>query len=95
MYTEFVRHIRECVYLVWKFDDQTLKNTINPKPKPKPVINKPPSLNRDYNRDPNIRALQRRGFMNHGSPLAPKPDTFSPQAQTRRALGTVSGAPKT
>ena len=34
---------------------------------PKPVINKPPPLNRDYNRDPNIKALKRRGFINHGS----------------------------
>ena len=28
-----------------------------------------PPLNRDYNRDPNIWALKRRGFMNHGSTL--------------------------
>ena len=31
--------------------------------------NKPPPLNRDYNRDPNIKALKRRGFVNHGSTL--------------------------
>ena len=42
---------------------------------PKPVMNKPPPLNRDYNRDPNIKALKKRGFINHGSspkPLNPK-----------------------
>ena len=30
-------------------------------------MNKPPLLNRDCNRDPNIQALKRRGFINHGS----------------------------
>ena len=34
------------------------------------MINKPPPLNRDYNRDPNIKALKRRGFINHGSTLS-------------------------
>ena len=28
------------------------------------MINKPPPHNRDYNRDPNIKALKRRGFFN-------------------------------
>ena len=35
----------------------------------RPLINKPPPHNRDYNRDPNIKALKRRGFMNQGSTL--------------------------
>ena len=30
-------------------------------------MNKPPPLNRDYSRDPKIKALKRRGFINHGS----------------------------
>ena len=34
---------------------------------PRPLINKPPSLNRDYSRDPNTKAVKRRGFTNHGS----------------------------
>ena len=33
------------------------------------MITKPPPLNGDYNRDPNIKALKRRGFINHGSTL--------------------------
>ena len=33
------------------------------------MINKPPPLNRDYNKDPNTKALKRRGFINHGSTL--------------------------
>ena len=33
------------------------------------MINKPPPLKRDYNRDPYIKALKRRGFINHGSTL--------------------------
>ena len=32
------------------------------------IIRHPP-LNKDDNRDPNIKALKRRGFMNHGSTL--------------------------
>ena len=28
------------------------------------MINKPPSLNRDYNRDPNIKALKKERFIN-------------------------------
>ena len=36
---------------------------------PRPVINKPPPLNKDYHRDPNIKALERKGFINHGSTL--------------------------
>ena len=35
-----------------------------------PVINEPPPFNRDYNRDPNIQALKRRGFVHHGSTLS-------------------------
>ena len=31
--------------------------------------NKPPPLTRDYDRDPNIWALEGGGFMNHGSTL--------------------------
>ena len=33
------------------------------------MINKPPPLNRDYSRDPNIKALKKRGFINHESTL--------------------------
>ena len=33
----------------------------------RPLINKPPPLSRDYNRDPYIKALKRRGFIDHGS----------------------------
>ena len=35
----------------------------------RPVVNKPPPLNRDCNRDPSIKALKRRGFINRGSTL--------------------------
>ena len=41
--------------------------TLNPKFQPRPVINKPSPLQRDYNGDPNMKALKRRGFLNHGS----------------------------
>ena len=33
------------------------------------MTNKPAFHNRDYNRDPNIQALKRRGFINQGSTL--------------------------
>ena len=33
------------------------------------LTNKPPPLNKAYNRDPNIKALQRKRFSNHGSTL--------------------------
>ena len=33
------------------------------------MINKLPPLNRGYNRDPNITAPKRRGFINHGFTL--------------------------
>ena len=36
---------------------------------PRPVITKPPPLNRDHNRDPNVKALKRKEFINPGSPL--------------------------
>ena len=32
-------------------------------------MNKPPPLNRDYDRDPDIKALKRIGSINHGSTL--------------------------
>ena len=35
------------------------------------MINKPPPLNREYNMDPNMKALKRRGFINQGSTLGP------------------------
>ena len=36
----------------------------------RPLINKPPPLNRDYKRDPKLlRPFKRRGFINHGSTL--------------------------
>ena len=35
--------------------------------KPNTVPHKPPPLKRDYNRDPNNKALKRRGFINQGS----------------------------
>ena len=34
---------------------------------PRPVMNKPPPLDREYNRNPNIQARKRRGFMTHVS----------------------------
>ena len=37
------------------------------------MINKPTLINRGYNRDPNIKALKRRGFLNHGSTLLLSP----------------------
>ena len=33
------------------------------------MINTPPPLTRGYNRDPNLKALERRGYINHGSTL--------------------------
>ena len=33
------------------------------------MINEPPPLNRDYDRDPNIKSLKRRGFIKQGSTL--------------------------
>ena len=33
------------------------------------MTNNPPPLHRDYDRDPNIKALKRKGFINHGSTL--------------------------
>ena len=33
----------------------------------RPLINKPPPLNRDYNRDPSIKTFKRRGLTNQGS----------------------------
>ena len=33
------------------------------------MINKHHPLNRDYNRDPNIKALERKGFIHHESTL--------------------------
>ena len=33
------------------------------------MIDELPRLNRDYGRDPNIKALKRRGFINHESTL--------------------------
>ena len=37
------------------------------------MINKPPPHNRDYNRDPHIKGLKRRGFIHHGSTLCGGP----------------------
>ena len=37
---------------------------------PRPLNNKPPPLNRDYNRHPNIKTLRKEGFINDGSTLA-------------------------
>ena len=36
---------------------------------PRPLINKHPPLNRDCHRGPDLKALKRSGFMNHGSTL--------------------------
>ena len=44
------------------------------------MINKPPFLNRDSNRDPYIKVLKRRGFINHGFTL------ISTKAATAAAL---------
>ena len=35
----------------------------------RPLINKPLPLTGGYSRDPNIKALKRSGFINHGSTL--------------------------
>ena len=35
----------------------------------RPMMNNPPPLNRDYKRDPNSKALRKKGFINHGSTL--------------------------
>ena len=37
-----------------------------------------PPLNRDFSKDPNIQALKRRGFINHGSTLGFKDGYASP-----------------
>ena len=50
----------------------TEAQTLNSKPYSRPLINKPPPLNRAYDKDLNFKALQRRGFMNHGSTLDPR-----------------------
>ena len=56
-------------------------------------MNKPPPLNMDYKRDPNIWALKRRGFINHGSTLVEE-DPFKAimhePAQTAQGLGLRS-----
>ena len=44
-------------------------NSLKGVTEPTPLINKPPPLNRDYNRDPIITGLERRGFIHHGSTL--------------------------
>ena len=49
------------------------------------MINKPPPLDRDYNRDPNTKALKRRGFMNHGSTVTPKPPPASGKKTAQQA----------
>ena len=43
---------------------------------PRPLINNPPPLNRDYIRDPNIKALKREGFINHGFAVPTLSDLF-------------------
>ena len=35
------------------------------------MINKPSPLDTDSNKDPKIKALKRRGLINHGSTLSP------------------------
>ena len=40
--------------------------------KPRPLIKKPPPLNRDSNRDPHIKALKRRELVDQGSTLVLK-----------------------
>ena len=37
-----------------------------------PQINKSPPLNGDYNRDPNISALKRKGVVNHWATVYPQ-----------------------
>ena len=61
----------------------------------RPLITKPPPLNRDYNGDPNIKALKRKGFTNQGSTLPSKSvhATLKPQTPNekdrRPRLGAV------
>ena len=42
-------------------------------PEPRPLIQKNLSLNRDYDRYPYIKALKRKGFMNHCSTFTRTP----------------------
>ena len=54
----------------------------------RPMINKPPPLNRDQNRDPNMKALKRKGFMNQGSILLEIPPLVS-----QYVLASIWGGP--
>ena len=60
------------------------------------LISQPPPLNRDCNGDPNIEDLNRKGFINHGSPsssasIEPPPQTPRPWCLQRspKFLGEV------
>ena len=59
---------------------------------PIPMINKPPPLNRDYDKGPNIEALKRRGFINHGSTL-PKVWVRRPPDQSPSPVQRLHSAP--
>ena len=50
------------------------------------LMNKPPPQNREYNRDPNVKALKRRGCINHGSTLFPSFPT-NPPSKPKRSQG--------
>ena len=52
----------------------------------RPLMNKPPPHNRDYSRDPHIKALKRKRFINHGSTLLKFILITSPEG-TRRIWG--------
>ena len=46
----------------------------------RPLIDRPPPLNSDYNRDTSIKALERRWFINHGSTLGFRKETTAASA---------------
>ena len=52
-----------------------------------PLINKPFALHRDYNKDRNIQALKRRGFLNHGSTLITQNTRVKGSGRRIEALG--------
>ena len=59
------------------------------------MINKPPPLSRDYNRDPNIKALTQKGFINHGPYITGQTQplsfvTHQPASKYDRYVGSTS-----
>ena len=46
-----------------------VRNSLSNAIYPRPLINTPPRLDREYNRDLDTKALKRKSFLNHGSTL--------------------------